>query len=242
MVLASPRGEPQPGGSYPLDAVTTMGRDVNNGIVLDDPFASSDHAVLTYRGRTWYVEDLDEHQRHVRQRRPGRGRRTARVRRRAPGRRDPVPARPGPRVSAVAQARPGRRRSGSTPGRARRSSACSASSRSRWWSGAASLGATQRFRATVDAGGRPPTSLDFSPPDRARLLVYLAALLIVHLAFVLAGRRTDQVLLPAVAMLGGIGLLLMQRLPQDTVVQSFGDARARARPAPARLAAHRARR
>jgi FHA domain-containing protein len=58
VVLASPRGEPQPGGSYPLDAVTTLGRDVNNGIVLDDPFASVEHAVLTYRGRNWYVEDL----------------------------------------------------------------------------------------------------------------------------------------------------------------------------------------
>ncbi len=58
VVLASPRGEPQSGGSYPLDAVTSLGRDVNNGIVLDDPFASADHAVLTYRGRSWYVEDL----------------------------------------------------------------------------------------------------------------------------------------------------------------------------------------
>ncbi len=58
IVLASPRGEPQPGGSYPLDAVTTLGRDVNNGIVLDDPFASAEHAVLTYRGRNWYVEDV----------------------------------------------------------------------------------------------------------------------------------------------------------------------------------------
>jgi hypothetical protein len=59
VVLASPRGEPQPGGSYPLDAVTSLGRDVNNGIVLDDPFASAEHAVLTYRGRSWYVEDLE---------------------------------------------------------------------------------------------------------------------------------------------------------------------------------------
>src|SRR3954447_14040842 len=59
VVLASPRGEPQPGASYPLDAVTTLGRDVNNGIVLDDPFASAEHAVLTYRGRSWYVEDLE---------------------------------------------------------------------------------------------------------------------------------------------------------------------------------------
>jgi hypothetical protein len=58
VVLASPRGEPQAGASYPLDAVTSLGRDVNNGIVLDDPFASSEHAVLTFRGRNWYIEDL----------------------------------------------------------------------------------------------------------------------------------------------------------------------------------------
>lgn len=58
VVLASPRGEPVPGGSYPLDAVTTLGRDVNNAIVLDDPFASAEHAVLTFRGRSWFVEDL----------------------------------------------------------------------------------------------------------------------------------------------------------------------------------------
>lgn len=47
------------GQVFSLDAITTLGRDVNNSIVVEDPFASSDHAVLTYRGRTWYVEDLD---------------------------------------------------------------------------------------------------------------------------------------------------------------------------------------
>ena len=26
--------------------------------MIEDPFASSEHAVLTYRGRSWYVEDL----------------------------------------------------------------------------------------------------------------------------------------------------------------------------------------
>ena len=62
------------------------------------------------------------------------------------------------------------------------------------------------------------------PPDLRGLVVYIVALFVVHLAFVLAGRRTDQVLLPATAMLGGIGLLLMQRLPQGLVVQQFGDA------------------
>jgi hypothetical protein len=59
VVLSSPRGEPPPGSSFPLDALTTLGRDVNNAIVVDDPFASAEHAVLTFRGRAWYVEDLD---------------------------------------------------------------------------------------------------------------------------------------------------------------------------------------
>ena len=58
IVVAAPQGEPPAGSSFPLDAVTTLGRDVNNSIVVDDPFASSDHAVLTFRGRAWYVEDL----------------------------------------------------------------------------------------------------------------------------------------------------------------------------------------
>ncbi len=57
--------------------------------------------------------------------------------------------------------------------------------------------------------------------DAQGLLIYLAALLGAHVAQVLAGRRTDQVLLPTVAMLGGISLLLMQRLPQDLVTQTF---------------------
>lgn len=58
VVLASPSGEPPVGASFQLDAVTTLGRDVNNSIVIDDPFASAEHAVLTFRGRAWYVEDL----------------------------------------------------------------------------------------------------------------------------------------------------------------------------------------
>lgn len=57
VVLASPSGEPPVGTAYPLDAVTGIGRDVNNAVVVDDPFASSEHAMLTFRGRTWYVED-----------------------------------------------------------------------------------------------------------------------------------------------------------------------------------------
>ena len=79
--------------------------------------------------------------------------------------------------------------------------------------GSASLGATVR--------GRPENGADlldlsvWMPLDVTALAIYIGALFAAHLAQVLAGRRTDQVLLPAVGMLGGISLLLMERLPQD---------------------------
>jgi FHA domain len=59
VVLESPSGEPAAGHQFTLDVITPLGRDVNNAIVIDDPFASAEHAVLTYRGRSWYLEDLD---------------------------------------------------------------------------------------------------------------------------------------------------------------------------------------
>ena len=59
VVLSAPQGEPPAGTMFPLDALTTLGRDVNNAIVIEDPFASAEHAVLTFRGRAWYVEDLE---------------------------------------------------------------------------------------------------------------------------------------------------------------------------------------
>ena len=56
------------------------------------------------------------------------------------------------------------------------------------------------------------------------LATYLGALAAVHVALVLAGRRVDEVLLPTVGLLGGLGLLLAERLPQDLVVQRVGSA------------------
>lgn len=57
VVIASPEGRPAAGTSLPLDAINSIGRDVNNSIVIDDSFVSADHAVLSFRGRAWYVED-----------------------------------------------------------------------------------------------------------------------------------------------------------------------------------------
>jgi FHA domain len=58
VVVESPRGEPPAGAAFALDVIATLGRDVNNSVVVDDPFVSGEHAILTYRGRSWYVEDL----------------------------------------------------------------------------------------------------------------------------------------------------------------------------------------
>jgi len=58
VVVTSPSGEPAEGTSLGLDAIATIGRDVNNAIVVEDQFVSAEHAILTFRGRAWYVEDL----------------------------------------------------------------------------------------------------------------------------------------------------------------------------------------
>jgi hypothetical protein len=58
VVVTSPAGEPAEGTSLALDAIATIGRDVNNAVVVEDQFASAEHAILTFRGRAWYIEDM----------------------------------------------------------------------------------------------------------------------------------------------------------------------------------------
>jgi cell division protein FtsW (lipid II flippase) len=78
--------------------------------------------------------------------------------------------------------------------------------------GSISLGSTWSWQAATAPGATEAPEAAFA--DAAQLAVFIGSFVVVHLAFVLTGRRTDQVLLPAVAMIGGIGLLLMERLPQ----------------------------
>ena len=80
--------------------------------------------------------------------------------------------------------------------------------------GSASLGATRLLKAAQLAGDQPPGDIAVLAAP-GLLTIYLVALFGVHAALVLAGRRTDQILLPTMGLLGGIGLLLMIRLPQD---------------------------
>ena len=58
VVVASDDGTPPPGAVFPLDVVTTIGRAASNAVVVDDQFASNEHAMLTFRGRSWHLEDL----------------------------------------------------------------------------------------------------------------------------------------------------------------------------------------
>jgi len=80
--------------------------------------------------------------------------------------------------------------------------------------GDVSLGATRLLKAALEAGDEAPADLAVLAAP-AILTTYIAGLFLVHVALVLAGRRTDQILLPTMGLLAGIGLLLMIRLPQD---------------------------
>jgi cell division protein FtsW (lipid II flippase) len=62
---------------------------------------------------------------------------------------------------------------------------------------------------------------EIAPYDVRGLAIYLATLGFAHGAQVLAGRRSDQILLPVMGMLGGLSLLLMERLPQTLVTLDF---------------------
>jgi hypothetical protein len=47
------------GASFPLLPLTTLGRAPTNTIVLNDTFCSQEHALLTWRGGQWWLEDRD---------------------------------------------------------------------------------------------------------------------------------------------------------------------------------------
>jgi cell division protein FtsW (lipid II flippase) len=82
------------------------------------------------------------------------------------------------------------------------------------YAGSVSLGATQRLAAARLAGDVSHVNM-LLPANAGILAAYVGALIAAHMGLVIAGRRTDQILLPTIGLLGGIGLLLMERLPQN---------------------------
>jgi pSer/pThr/pTyr-binding forkhead associated (FHA) protein len=56
-VLESPSDEPPSGTTVALGPINSIGRNVNNTIYVEDDFVSTNHAMLTFRGRSWFIED-----------------------------------------------------------------------------------------------------------------------------------------------------------------------------------------
>jgi hypothetical protein len=48
----------KPGTAFPMLPLTSIGRGTSNTIIIEDAFASSEHALLTLRGGQWWLEDL----------------------------------------------------------------------------------------------------------------------------------------------------------------------------------------
>jgi hypothetical protein len=57
-VIDGGESELLPGHSYPLSVVTGLGRALSNTVVIEDSFASSEHALLSLRNGRWWLEDL----------------------------------------------------------------------------------------------------------------------------------------------------------------------------------------
>jgi len=57
LVIDSPGDEPPAGSTIPLGPINSIGRNVNNTIYVEDDFVSTNHAMLTFRGHSWFVED-----------------------------------------------------------------------------------------------------------------------------------------------------------------------------------------
>lgn len=56
-VIESVSDEPALGSAIALGPINSIGRNVNSTIFIDDDFVSGTHAMLTFRGRSWFIED-----------------------------------------------------------------------------------------------------------------------------------------------------------------------------------------
>lgn len=59
VVLGSGETELVPGQSFPLSVATGLGRSLSNSVVIQDTFASAEHALLSLRNGRWWLQDLD---------------------------------------------------------------------------------------------------------------------------------------------------------------------------------------
>jgi len=58
IVIDAGASDRPPGSALPARAVTAIGRDLDNDVVINDPTISGRHAVLNRRDAAWWLEDL----------------------------------------------------------------------------------------------------------------------------------------------------------------------------------------
>lgn len=59
LIVLSADGTGLPEGTaFPLQPVTSLGRAPTNTVALPDNYASGEHALLSFRGSQWWLEDL----------------------------------------------------------------------------------------------------------------------------------------------------------------------------------------
>lgn len=59
IVVQGGSSELLPGQALPLSVVTGLGRAPSNTVIIEDAFASNEHALLSRRNGRWWLEDLD---------------------------------------------------------------------------------------------------------------------------------------------------------------------------------------
>lgn len=61
LIIEQAKDEPDQPPRVTLKPVTAIGRAQDNHVILDDPFASANHAIIVWRDGQWWVEDLESH-------------------------------------------------------------------------------------------------------------------------------------------------------------------------------------
>ena len=59
VVVEAGQADLSPGQALPLSIVTSLGRGPSNTVMLDVPFASNEHALLSRHDERWWLEDLN---------------------------------------------------------------------------------------------------------------------------------------------------------------------------------------
>jgi pSer/pThr/pTyr-binding forkhead associated (FHA) protein len=58
VVTDAPKDGARRGQRFPLRAVTSLGGDPGNDVVVNDDYASARHSVVSFDGSQWWVEDM----------------------------------------------------------------------------------------------------------------------------------------------------------------------------------------